>query len=155
MRLIFRLFETLSHAFVAFRRRIAESSVRAYLMQALRREEDAQAAFNAFLRAYDTRDGTRHAMHGVININDADALLRRMILTIDPNSIFPISQIVRVNGRALSLLVFLNKRDASDKIYVHYGLNDGTIYYWISPTRRFTATHSRSIPEYWRKSAIA
>ena len=100
MRLIFRLFETLSHAFVAFRRRIAESSVRAYLMQALRREEDAQAAFNAFLRAYDTRDGTRHAMHGVININDADALLRRMILTIDPNSIFPISQIVRVNGRA-------------------------------------------------------
>ena len=155
MRMLYRLFRSLSLAYAAFRRRMAESSVRAYLTQALRKEEDVKAAFNAFIRAYDLRDGTRYAMHGVVNIDEADVLLRRMILTINPNSIFPISQIVRVNGRALSLLVFLNKRDASDKLYVHYGLKNGTIYYWISPTRRFTATHSRPLFDCTRRSTIA
>jgi len=147
MRFLYNLFSAISRVLVSLRRRISESNVRAYLMQALKREEDVQTALSAFIRAYEARDGTRNAMHGVANTNDADALLRRMMLAIDPDSIFPISQIVRVNGRALSLLIFLNRKNASDKLYVHYGLKNNTIYYWISTTRRFTATHNRRLSD--------
>jgi len=144
MRLFIRLFEAIARVFASIRRSIAEGNVRAYLGQAMRKEEDIQLAFNAFIKAYDARDGTRHAIHGIspsTNIEEVNTLFKEMMLAINPNTVYPISQVVRVNGRALSLLVFMNAKNTDENLYLHYGLNKGTIYFWISPTRKFLSTY--------------